>query len=88
MKKVYSNTGYIADPHGAVGYLGLKKQGLNGNDYGIFLETAHPVKFLDVVEETLNAKVDIPTQIRDVIKKEKKSIRIDSYQKLKEFLLQ
>ncbi len=87
MKKIYNSTGYIADPHGAVGYLGLKKQGINGSDYGIFLETAHPVKFLDTVEETIDIKVKIPSQIQKVIDKEKKSIAIDSYKKLKEFLL-
>ncbi len=87
MKKIYNSTGYIADPHGAVGYLGLKKQGINGSDYGIFLETAHPVKFLDTVEETIDVKVKIPSQIQKVIDKEKKSIAIDSYKKLKEFLL-
>ncbi len=87
MQEIYHNNGYIADPHGAVGYLGLKKRGLNGNDYGIFLETAHPVKFLDIVEETIETKVEIPAQIQEIIKKEKKSIHIDSYEKLKEFLL-
>ena len=51
MKKIYTNAGYIADPHGAVGYLGLKKYGLNKDEFGVFLETAHPVKFLDVVEQ-------------------------------------
>ncbi|GAA4278761.1 threonine synthase [Aquimarina mytili] len=87
MKKIFDTTGYIADPHGAVGYLGLKKQGLNGNDYGIFLETAHPVKFLDVVEETLNTTIEIPSQIQKVMNKEKKSYSINSYKELKQFLL-
>ncbi len=87
MKEIFDATGYVADPHGAIGYLGLKEYELNGNDYGIFLETAHPVKFLDIVEETLDTKVEIPSQIQKVIKKEKKSIHIHSYEKLKEFLL-
>ncbi len=88
MKKVFNKTGYIADPHGAVGYLGLKNRNLNEDEYGIFLETAHPVKFLDVVEETLDTTVKIPSQIQKVINKEKKSIAIKSYDKLKEHLLQ
>ncbi len=87
MKTVFNNTGYITDPHGAIGYLGLKEQVLDTNDYGIFLETAHPVKFLDVVEETLETTMDIPSQIQKVINKEKKSIKINSYKTLKEFLL-
>ncbi len=87
MKHVFSKTGYITDPHGAVGYLGLKKQALSSSEYGIFLETAHPVKFLDIVEETLDVSVEIPTQIQKVMDKEKKSIPIKTYSELKEFLL-
>ncbi|WP_074406315.1 MULTISPECIES: threonine synthase [Aquimarina] len=87
MKMIYKETGYIADPHGAVGYLGLKKQELTNNEYGIFLETAHPVKFLNIVEETLNTTIEIPSQIQKVMDKEKHSITVNSYEKLKEFLL-
>jgi threonine synthase len=86
MKKVYQETSYIADPHGAVGYLGLKEHGLSDNELGIFLETAHPVKFLDVVEETLDVQVAIPPQIQKVINKEKVATKISSYEELKAFL--
>ena len=86
MKSIYQDTKYVADPHGAVGYLGLQEYGLNENEYGIFLETAHPVKFLDVVETTLPVKIKIPTQIKKVIDKEKVSIKIRSYEELKEYL--
>ncbi|MGW9685938.1 threonine synthase [Flagellimonas sp. 2504JD1-5] len=88
MKAIHSKTGYVADPHGAVGYLGLKEyQKSKGDTYGIFLETAHPVKFLDVVEETLGISPEIPLQIQKVMGKEKKSIKIDSYEDLKSYLL-
>nr|WP_299383450.1 threonine synthase [Allomuricauda sp.] len=88
MKSIHKNSGYVADPHGAVGYLGLKEyQKANPDTYGIFLETAHPVKFLDVVEETLDVTPDIPPQIQKVMDKEKKSIKIDNYEGLKSFLL-
>jgi len=84
MLKIKNNNGYIADPHGAVGYLGLKKyQEANPNTYGIFLETAHPVKFLDVVVNTLNTSLEIPVQIKKVMDKEKKSIKISVYEELK-----
>lgn len=86
MKSIYKESGYIADPHGAVGYLGLEKYGLKDDTIGIFLETAHPVKFLDVVESTLAIEVAIPDQIKEVIDKEKKSIKIGTYQELKAFL--
>ena len=88
MKEVYSKTGYVMDPHGAVGYLGLKEyQKSNPNTFGIFLETAHPVKFLDVVQDTLEISPKIPPQIMKVMDKEKKSYKISSYEELKQFLL-
>ncbi|MDP4600577.1 MAG: threonine synthase, partial [Polaribacter sp.] len=86
MKKIYTNSNYIADPHGAIGYLGLKKYVLNTTEFGVFLETAHPVKFLDVVEETLSVKVTIPKQVQEIINKEKVAKKISSYQELKEYL--
>ncbi|MDH7445606.1 threonine synthase [Aquimarina sp. 2201CG14-23] len=88
MKEVYTQTKYVADPHGAVGYLGLKNYDLQENEYGIFLETAHPVKFLDIVEQTIDIKVTIPTQIQKVMDKEKVRYKIKDYKELKEFLLQ
>ncbi|MBO0331824.1 threonine synthase [[Muricauda] lutisoli] len=88
MKEVYSKTGYVMDPHGAVGYLGLKEyQKSHLDTYGIFLETAHPVKFLDVVEETLEVSPKIPPQIMKVMDKDKKSHNIATYEELKQFLL-
>jgi len=87
MKKIYSNSGYVADPHGAVGYLGLKKHGLKETEFGVFLETAHPVKFLDVVEATLPVKVEIPAQIQKVINNKKVAIRAANYEDLKAFLM-
>ena len=87
MKEIYRNSGYVADPHGAVGYLGLKKHGLQENEFGVFLETAHPVKFLDIVEETLPVKVEIPKQIQKIINNKKVAIKAANYQDLKDFLL-
>jgi len=88
MKKIYDNSGYVADPHGAVGYLGLKKHGLKENEFGVFLETAHPVKFLDVVEETLPVKVEIPAQIQKIINNKKVAIKASSYEDLKAYLME
>ena len=87
MKKIYGDSGYVADPHGAVGYLGLKKYGLKETEFGVFLETAHPVKFLDVVEETLPVKVAIPAQIQKVINNKKVAIKASNYEDLKAFLM-
>jgi threonine synthase len=97
MSMIYDNSGYVTDPHGAVGYLGLKKHlsrpsehsGKSGEPSrpGIFLETAHPVKFLEVVEPVLGVKIDYPEQIQSVIDREKKAEYITSYGELKQFLL-
>ena len=87
MKNIYTNSGYIAEPHGAVGYLGLKKElEKQPNSIGFFLETAHPIKFLDIVEPVLNVKLEIPKQIESVLGKEKVSIKIKSFDDLKDFL--
>ena len=86
MKRIHDKFNYISEPHGAIGYLGLKKYGLKTNEFGVFLETAHPVKFLEVVEETLKVDVAIPSQIKQVISKEKVATSIANYQELKIFL--
>ena len=88
MQKIYAETGYIADPHGAVGYLGLKHYLKDHPDaYGIFLETAHPVKFLPVVNPVIDAEIEIPEQIKAVMDKEKHAIAIKNYDEFKSFLL-
>ncbi|WP_339836161.1 threonine synthase [uncultured Flavobacterium sp.] len=87
MKTVYDSFGYVTEPHGAVGYLGLKKEMQNKSEsIGFILETAHPIKFLDEVEPLLNIKLPIPIQIEGVINKEKVSIKISNYEEFKIFL--
>lgn len=88
MKEIYTQYNYVADPHGAVGYLGSKtylKE--NPNAHCVFLETAHPTKFLDVVEAVIKEKQPLPEQIQSVIHKEKVSIEISTYEDLKAYLL-
>ena len=86
--KIYKKSEYIAEPHGAVGYLGLKKELESKPNYiGIFLETAHPIKFSDAVEALLSIKLPIPKQIESVLDKQKKSLKINTYDDLKAFLL-
>jgi len=88
MLEVYKDYNYIADPHGAVGYLGAKhylKDHPNVNC--VFLETAHPTKFLDVVKDVIKSPIELPKQIQSVMGKEKASIKIDAYKDLKNYLL-
>jgi threonine synthase len=89
LKKVYLNKNYLLDPHGAVGYLALQKY-LNEHSSlkGIFLETAHPVKFYDVVEPIINEPVPIPQTIEALLKEKKQSVKIEAgYEFLKDYLL-
>ena len=88
MQEIYTNYNYVADPHGAVGYLGAKaylKE--NPDTHCVFLETAHPTKFLDVVESVIKKKQTLPPQIKAVMDKEKVSITIATYDDLKDYLL-
>ena len=88
IKKVYSESGYVMDPHGAVGYLGLQQfLKTHRNYHGVFLETAHPVKFLETVEAVIGKKVEIPDSIKALAGKKKKSLQISDYEVLKGFLL-
>jgi len=88
LAEIYNNYNYIADPHGAVGYLGCKaylKQ--NPKAHCVFLETAHPTKFLDTVEDVINKKLELPPQIETVINRKKESILVNDYNDLKHFLM-
>ncbi len=91
MKEIFEKYNYIIDPHGAVGFLGLKKYiELEKMKHfnGIILETAHPAKFVDTVEKAIQTKIKIPTELEEILKKEKSSIRISNqFSELKEILL-
>ena len=72
-------------------YLGLKEY-MDTNKIddvnGIFISTAHSIKFKDVVENTINSQVEYPKSIKDILKKEKRSFSIENYSELKDFLLE
>ncbi len=90
LKNVHNRTDYLMDTHGAVAYLGLKKYLSNqeGQFNGIFLETAHPAKFADVVEPVIGSKIKMPPSLQDAMNKKKESIVIPGdYEALKEYLL-
>jgi len=88
MLELHEKYNYTADPHGAVGYLGIKTYRQHSpNSLCVFLETAHPVKFLDVVEPIINTSLPYPQQIKNVMDGTKQSLIIDRYEQLKSFLL-
>lgn len=81
-------TGYLLDPHGACGYQALKDKLLPG-ETGIFLETAHPAKFLETVENITGEKVEIPERLQEFMKGEKQSVSMKSdFADFKAWLLQ
>jgi threonine synthase len=88
MKKVYYEFGYILDPHGAVGYLALERYlQQHPLSKGMILETAHPVKFYDVVEPVLNRTIEMPETIQEIINLPKKSTQTkNDYEQLISFL--
>lgn len=89
MKRVYDELHYTLDPHGAVGYLALERYlQQHSAEKGMFLETAHPVKFYDVVEPVLNETIPLPASVKEIIDLPKKSTLINvSFEELKDFLL-
>ena len=72
--QVYNEENYLLDPHGAIGYLALEEylQHRPGQG-GFFLETAHPVKFPDAIEQALKIQVPIPESLTDLLLRDKKS---------------
>lgn len=83
----YKKTGYLLDPHGAVGYRSLL-EGLKPDEIGVFLETAHPAKFKETVELIINAKVSIPAKLAAFMKGTKSTIKMTaSFNAFKKFLM-
>lgn len=88
ISQVHQETGYIMDPHGAVGYLGLQEYfKVDPDAVGVFLGTAHPAKFLDVVKPLVSDRIEIPARLKKALESEKRSIRLSSnYNELKDYL--
>ena len=84
---VYHTTGYLLDPHGAVGYRALEEL-LKDDETGIFLETAHPAKFTETVEEIVGkGNVPMPGKLQSFMKGEKLSIEFSSkYEQFRAYL--
>lgn len=73
MRKVKNDFGYTLDPHGAVAYLGFQKYLEKNNEelIGVLLETAHPAKFVEVVENVLKETIEIPEKLAAFGRKDK-----------------
>jgi threonine synthase len=75
------------DPHGACGYAALK-EGLENDEAGIFLETAHPAKFKEIVEKIIGAEIEMPGQLASFMQGEKQTVPLSSrYEDFKAYLM-
>jgi threonine synthase len=87
IKTTFDRTKYILDPHGACGYQALRDN-LKDSENGIFLETAHPAKFLDTVQNIIGTSIQIPIKLQEYMNGTKSSIQLDrDFAPFKEFLL-
>jgi threonine synthase len=88
MRELYDNYKYVADPHTAVAYKGVIKHSNNlFNENFIFLSTAHPAKFPEECQKTLEIKVLVPERLAVYLEKEKHSIKLSKdFSTFKEFL--
>lgn len=73
IQQTYQETGYLLDPHGACGYRALTEQ-LQPGETGVFLETAHPAKFLQTVVNAIGATVQIPEKLQAFMKGTKQTV--------------
>lgn len=73
VQKTYEETGYLLDPHGACGYRALAES-LKPGENGVFLETAHPAKFLQTVEDIIGMEVKIPEKLQAFMRGTKQSV--------------
>ena len=83
---VYRDCGYILDPHGACGYQVLADS-IAPEETGVFLETAHPAKFKDTVDDILGIETAMPAKLQNFMDREKKSIKISaSFEDFRQYL--
>lgn len=90
IKELKRKYNYLIDPHGSVGYLAYKnwKKNKSSEYFGIILETAHPSKFSDVIEEYLGITPEMPERLSKYLNMKKKSVKLScKYNDFKEYLL-
>jgi threonine synthase len=88
IRRVYGERGYLLDPHSAIAYMGLKEdwarrrqEGREGQDgsekrAGVFLATAHPAKFPEIVEPILGREIQKPPALAEALARERQILRL------------
>ena len=75
--RVYKEFGYLLDPHGAIAWLGLQQVlATDPKALGVFLATAHPAKFREVVEPAIGEAVPLPSTLADALARPRHSERL------------
>lgn len=88
VRQAYEDTGYLLDPHGACGYRALK-EGLQPGETGVFLETAHPAKFLQTIQDIIQKEITIPAKLQAFMRGTKQSVNMTkNFGDFKAFLMQ
>lgn len=86
--RVLDSEGYLADPHSALAWRALTSS-LSPSETGVFLCTAHPAKFRETIEETLDRPVDLPAELQEVTEKKVLSVSMPAdFNLLREYLLE
>jgi len=81
IRDVFDRTGYLLDPHSAIGYLGITRRGGQegrGRREGIFLATAHPAKFSEIVEPVIGKAIDRPAPLVKALETPRQARRLAS----------
>ena len=87
MRQCYEATGYVLDPHGACGWRALKEL-LQPSEVGVFLETAHPAKFKEKVDDILGTDIAIPERLQAFMRGKKQSVEMaNDFDAFKSFLM-
>ena len=87
MRQCYEATGYVLDPHGACGWRALKEL-LQPSEVGVFLETAHPAKFKEKVDDILGTDIAIPERLQAFMRGKKQSVELaNDFDAFKSFLM-
>lgn len=87
MRQCYEATGYVLDPHGACGWRALKEL-LQPGEVGVFLETAHPAKFKEKVDDILGTDIAIPERLQAFMRGKKQSVEMaNDFDAFKSFLM-
>ena len=78
IKRVYDEWKYLLDPHSAIAYMGVKQRARSPRDVGIFLATAHPAKFAEIVEPIIGQPVEVPGPLADALSRPRHLLQLDA----------